>query len=162
MNQFVSGNQADMLGALQECVSTMRDKRAAMNSLQEISARLLQSISCGDTGSLADVLDARAQACQELGRLFSLRPSFDLDLNGLADAAQPEIKKSATDILESERQLEFLRVQTLAMQSECEEALRAALAVTTRRMQDSTNQKNIRSAYCMPSPSPSRFLDKKK
>ncbi len=151
-----------MLSVLQSYISSMREKRTAMHNLQEISSRLLRRISIGDTGSLADILEARAAACAQLGKLLSLAPSFDLDVNGLAGANQPEIQEAVADILEGGLQLDTLRVQTLAMQSECEEALRAALAATAGRLCQVTDQRKVRSAYCKPAPGPSRFLDKKK
>ena len=162
LNQFVQGNQSEMLSALQSYVVALRQKRAAMCNLQEISGQLLKSITIGDTGSLADTLDARAAACRELGRLLALRPAFDLDLNSLANAESPGIKKAVAEIMEGHSQLESLRIQTLAMQSECEEALRSALAATAKKLAEVSGHRKVRSAYFSQPSGPSRFVDKKK
>ena len=141
----------------------MRDKRAAMCSLQEISGRLLQSISCGDTGSLADVLDARAAGLPGAWQTALHATLFRPGPQPPCERGRSRRSRRPSPNMEGDSQLESLRVQTLAMQSECEEALRAALAVTAGRIHDTVDQRKVRSAYCSPSsPGPSRFLDKKK
>jgi hypothetical protein len=151
-----------MLSTLGVYVAAMRRKRAAMESLQETGDRLLQSISRGDTAPLGDILNARAAACVELGRAFSAGSSSDFDLSRLACSELAEVREAAAEIMEDQRRIESLRERTLAAQSECETALRAALAETARQLRETAGHKKVRSAYRAQSPGPPRFLDSKK
>ena len=162
VSQLVRGNSTDMLSSLNVCVKDMREKRAALESVQETSRQLLHTISCGDAGSLGDLLDARAAACAELGRAFSAAPPLDVHVDRLVDCRYPEAREVAAEIAENRRSLESLVQQTLATQNECEQALRAALAQTARQLRETVEQNKVRSAYSEVSLSSPRFLDSRK
>ena len=152
----------EMLAELNVYVAAMRMRRAAMESLQQASDSLLRSISCGDAASLGDLLDARAAACRELGKVFSAGPSFDLDIARLAESEHSDVREAAAGVLESRQRIESLRLRVLATQDECEQALRTALADTARQLRDTVEHKKVRSAYHVASPAPPRFLDSMK
>ena len=91
----------------------------AVDNLQAASRTLIEAIASGSTTSLSDLLDLRAAACADLARL--IERGFQLD--------DSELRR------------------ILAVQAECEEAIRSALDDTSHRLRDLAAQRRFRSAY---------------
>ena len=106
----------------------------AVDDLQAVSRTLIEEIASGGTTSLSDLLDVRAAACADLARLIERGIQFD----------DSELR------------------QILALQAECEEAIRAAVDDTSRRLRDLAAQRRVRFVYSGGGQTgPPRFVDKR-
>lgn len=155
-------NPAPTLSTLNTALAQTRAQMAVMESLRETGERLFSSICRGDIDSLGDILEARAEACAKLNDLIATSSPLAANLDQLAASSSPDISAVAAEILRVTKQMDILRMQILTRQNECEEALRAALADTSRQLREAAGQKKVRTAYqSTPTASP-RYLDSRK
>lgn len=90
-----------------------------VHDLQAVSRTLIETVTSGNTTSVSDLLDARAAACADLARLIERGLQLD----------DPELR------------------QILAVQAECEEAIREAVEDTARKLRELTAQRRVRFVY---------------
>jgi hypothetical protein len=157
-----TGNLMQIVSSLNAYAAMMREQLAAMEALSETSERLFASICRGDTESLSGILEARSAACVRLSKLASAAPPLRFDIDQLAKSEHAEISQAATDILQSTRSIELLRIKTLTRQNECEEAMRAALADTARQLREAAGEKKVRFTYQAATATSPRYLDSRK
>lgn len=151
-----------MMPALTAFAAVISQQKEAMEVLHETSERLFECICRGDTGSLTGIIETRSAACIDLGKVVSTASAVDFNLEELANSQHREIRQVASEILQTSRQIELLRIRIMTRQSECEEALRAALADTARQLRGTAGEKKVRFAYqAAPGPTP-RYLDSRK
>ncbi len=105
-----------------------------VDQLEALTRTILDAVECESTGSVCDLLNARAAACADLARLIE----SGLCLDG------PDLRR------------------ILALQAECEEAIRLAIDDTSRRIRELAEERKVRSAYSGRSDSAlPRFMDRR-
>lgn len=158
-----TNNQGPILSALVACLSQTRAQMAAMESLGQTGEQLFACICRGDTGSLGHILEARSAACVRINELASTASPLDQGKIGqFAASGDPQIRETASEILQITGQIDLLRAQILTRQNECEEALRAALADTARQLREAAGEKKVRFAYQRAVPTSPQYLDSRK
>lgn len=162
MSQSATGNPMEIVSALKARAAQMHMQKAAMESLHETGERLFASICRGDTESLNGILDARAAACVNLGKLSSAASQLNYNLDQLAVSEHHEIREAAAELLQATKRIDLLKIQTLTAQHECEEALRAALADTARQLRETAGEKKVRFAYNAATATSPQYLDSRK
>ena len=155
-------NPAEVLAALNNCLLNAHAQVAAMESLRETGDRIFAGICGGDTGSLNQLLEARSAACLRISKLGSSATAAPGNLDQLATSPNPNISNTAAEILRANRQIDTLRTQILNNQQQCEEALRAAIADTSRQLRAAAGNRKVRTMYGPAVAATPRFLDSRK